>query len=101
MDGDRYILPDGASCAASLGFVLGSLVAYLDGLWFAYVLATGWIAYVRDQAGIFVFDARNWGGPRRMGINGEPDDIPIGSPCTLMWSCSRMTAEHPTRAVSS
>lgn len=72
-EGDRYILPVGASGMSWDGFAAGSVVSFNDGVWIGHTPTPGWLAYVVDAEEIVVFEAGQWGPPRRMGINGAPD----------------------------
>tara|TARA_R110000787_G_scaffold110809_10_gene219591 strand:- start:36647 stop:37162 length:516 start_codon:yes stop_codon:yes gene_type:complete len=72
-EGDRYILPVGATGMVWDGFAAGSVVSFNDGVWVCHEPATGWVAYIVDAEEIFVSEAGQWARPRRMGINGVPD----------------------------
>jgi hypothetical protein len=63
-EGDRYLVvaanPGGAW--AGLG---GQVVRYADGVWTGSVPRTGWLAYLIDEADLYVFDGAHWMSLRR------------------------------------
>ncbi len=63
-EGDRYLVvaasPEGAW--AGLG---GQVVRYADGVWTGAVPRAGWVAYVVDEADLYVFDGTAWTSFRR------------------------------------
>jgi hypothetical protein len=80
-DGDRYLLPAGASGAWS-GHD-GKIAAFQDGAWAYYIPRAGWVAWIAAENALVAFDGAAWqsvGGSgamptfQRLGIQATPDD---------------------------
>lgn len=67
-EGDRYILP--GSPAGSWASHGGSVAAYQDGGWNYFLPRTGWLAWVGDEAAMFVFDGAGW-----VRAGGDPQSV--------------------------
>ncbi len=59
-DGDRYLIPQGATGTAWTQFQAGSIAAFQDGAWAEIVPKTGWRAFVENHDSLFVFDGSTW-----------------------------------------
>jgi hypothetical protein len=57
-EGDRYIVPSGASGAWS-GHA-GKVAARQDGTWMLYAATEGWVAWVTDEQILLAFDGADW-----------------------------------------
>jgi hypothetical protein len=57
-DGDRYLVPSGATGAwAGKDF---NIAAWQDGAWAFFAPREGWLAWIADEANLFVFDGSAW-----------------------------------------
>jgi hypothetical protein len=81
-EGDRYLVVASNPGGAWAGLA-GQVVRYADGVWAGAVPRAGWLAYVVDEADLYVFDGAAWTSLRRtltaiqsvgrLGINTEAD----------------------------
>ncbi|MBY0610684.1 MAG: DUF2793 domain-containing protein [Beijerinckiaceae bacterium] len=69
-DGDRYIVPSGAS-GAFAGQAM-KIAAYQDGAWNFFSPSAGWIAYVLDASVLRCFDGAAW-----QIISAIPTNVPL------------------------
>lgn len=93
-DGDRYLLPVGASGAWSSH--VGKIAAFQDGAWAYYIPRAGWTTWVAAENALIAFDGSTWqaiGGSgamptfQRLGISATPDDtnrLSVTSAATLL-----------------
>jgi Protein of unknown function (DUF2793) len=58
-DGDRYIVPAGATGAWTAQ--TGKIAAYQDGAWAFYGPRTGWIAWVTAETALLIYSSGVWG----------------------------------------
>ena len=82
-EGDRYLVVTSNPGGAWAGLA-GQVVRYADGVWAGAVPRAGWLAYVVDEADLYVFDGAAWRSLRRtlaairsvsrLGINTEADE---------------------------
>ncbi|MEL6062449.1 MULTISPECIES: DUF2793 domain-containing protein [unclassified Methylobacterium] len=82
-EGDRYLVAAANPGGAWAGLA-GQVVRYSDGVWTGAVPRAGWLAYVVDEADLYVFDGTAWTSLRRtltasqsvsrLGINTGADD---------------------------
>ena len=81
-EGDRYLVVTANPGGAWAGFA-GQVARYADGGWTGAIPRAGWLAYVVDEADLYVFDGAAWTSVRRtlaairsvsrLGINTEAD----------------------------
>ena len=81
-EGDRYLVVTSNPGGAWAGLA-GQVVRYADGVWAGAVPRAGWVAYVADEADLYIFDGTAWTSVRRtlpavqslsrLGINTEAD----------------------------
>ncbi|SDN57020.1 Protein of unknown function [Methylobacterium phyllostachyos] len=81
-EGDRYLVVASSPGGAWAGLA-GQVVRYADGVWIGAVPRAGWLAYVVDEADLYIFDGAAWTSVRRtltavqslsrLGINTEAD----------------------------
>jgi|GEM_PF-1070399 len=81
-EGDRYLVVASNPGGAWAGFA-GQVARYADGVWSGVVPKAGWLAYLVDEADLYVFDGAAWTSVRRtlsvirsvtrLGINTEAD----------------------------
>ncbi len=57
-EGDCYIVASGGSGAWS--GLDTRIVRHIDGVWRSYLPGSGWLAYVEDEAQLYLFDGTNW-----------------------------------------
>ena len=69
-NGDRYIVPAGASGAWS-GHA-GSVAAFQDGTWAYYSSLEGWLAWVADEDRLVAWDGTQWVVAGGQGVNPTP-----------------------------
>lgn len=69
-EGDRYIVASPAT--GQWAGRDGALAAFVDGGWLFVVPATGWLAYVADEAKLTVFDGTAWAG-----VSSLPDSLTL------------------------
>ena len=58
-EGDRYLVAAAAPTGAWTG-LSGRIVRFQDGAWAGFVPKPGWLAYVLDEADLYVFDGAAW-----------------------------------------
>ncbi|MCJ2090852.1 DUF2793 domain-containing protein [Methylobacterium sp. E-005] len=81
-EGDRYLVIASNPGGAWAGLA-GQVARYADGVWTGMVPRAGWLAYVMDEADLYLFDGTAWTSVRRalsairsvsrLGINTEAD----------------------------
>ncbi|MCJ2066720.1 DUF2793 domain-containing protein [Methylobacterium sp. J-088] len=81
-EGDRYLVVTSNPGGAWAGLA-GQVVRYADGVWAGAIPRAGWLAFVVDEADLYVFDGTAWTSVRRtltavqsvsrLGINTEAD----------------------------
>lgn len=93
-NGDRYLVPSGASGTWSTH--TGKIAAFQDGAWAYHVPAAGWTAWIASEATLATFDGSTWqtiggsgGGARlaRLGLSTDADDtnrLSVSSEATLL-----------------
>ena len=57
-DGDRYIIPAGATGYWS--GKTGQIAVWIAGAWEYYVPKVGWLAYIEDEAKLTVYKSTGW-----------------------------------------
>lgn len=86
-NGDRYVLPAGATGTDWSGLAEGSLVAFQDGAWLVYAPQPGWRTYVEDTGEHLVWRDDGWKQLLKLGVNAVPDEInrlAVGAQAVLM-----------------
>ncbi|WP_018148412.1 DUF2793 domain-containing protein [Henriciella marina] len=76
-----YILPDSKTGTHWAGFQTGAVASFQDGAWFEIAPREGWLAWIEDEASLFVLTESGWealqeagGGPfETLGINSAAD----------------------------
>lgn len=76
-----YILPDSKTGPHWAGFQSGAVASFQDGAWFEISPREGWLAWIEDEASLFVLTESGWeavqgagAGPfETLGINSEAD----------------------------
>ncbi|MGH1588181.1 DUF2793 domain-containing protein [Methylobacterium phyllosphaerae] len=63
-EGDRYLVVASEPGGAWVGLA-GQVVRYADGVWTGAVPRAGWLAYLIDEADLYVFDGAAWTSFRR------------------------------------
>ncbi|WP_150288188.1 DUF2793 domain-containing protein [Rhabdaerophilum calidifontis] len=91
-EGDRYIVPAGAT-GAWAGRTT-QIAAWQDAAWAFYAPETGWVAWLADEAGLVGFDGAGWvaaGGTLQnrplVGVNATADTtnrLSVNAPATLL-----------------
>ncbi|WP_331315520.1 DUF2793 domain-containing protein [Methylobacterium mesophilicum] len=64
-EGDRYLVVAAEPGGAWAGLA-GQVVRYADGVWTGAVPRAGWLAWLIDEADLYVFDGAAWTSLRRM-----------------------------------
>lgn len=94
-DGDRYIVPTGATGAWA--GAAATIAAWQDGAWAFYMPRTGWLAWVSSEAKLYVFTGSVWTPQASgsssvnpvdlVGVNATADatnKLAVSSPATLL-----------------
>jgi Protein of unknown function (DUF2793) len=68
-DGDRYIVAIGAS--GNWAGQDGNIAAFQDNAWMYYSPVAGWLAYIIDEALLYVHDGTNWSAYSGSGLGGS------------------------------
>lgn len=93
-EGDRYIIATPAQ--GDWAGHDGAIASYIDGGWLFVMPASGWLAYIEDEAKLRLFDGNDWQDisftlpdtltPNMLGINATPDAnnrLVLSSPASL------------------
>jgi len=70
-DGDRYLVPQGATGAVWAQFQPGSIAAFQDDAWTEIVPKTGWRAFAENRNSVLIFDGIAW---TPITANGSPTE---------------------------
>ena len=88
-EGDRYIVAEGGT--GEWAGREGTIAARQDGVWMFFAPRTGWVAWVRDEGLLLVFDGTGWvataAGAPIFGVNASADEtnrLTVAAAATLL-----------------